>query len=118
MKPWLGDMVVYRLTRSDAEKINRRRTDGDSIADRIKRKVHVQGARVGDEGYQPYWPVGAQAHIGAPVEEGQSFPMMVVKTNGTSTVNGQVFLDGNDVYWVQIVDNGPKPGQWYWPDRD
>lgn len=34
-----------------------------------------------------------------------------------SGVNGQVFLDGNDVLWVTSVVQGDKPGQWHEPER-
>jgi len=32
-------------------------------------------------------------------------------------VNGQVLLDGNDLYWATSVANGPGARQWRWPER-
>lgn len=100
MIPTMCRTAVYRLTSGDAEKINRRRTTGQSIAERIKASV---------------WPIGAQAHIGNPVSEGDQFPMIVVRVSldGLS-IGGQVFLDGNDTYWVQ-AEVGNIPGTWHWP---
>ena len=60
----LGLSVVYRLTAEDAAQINRRRTDGISIAERIR---------------EGEWPLGAQAHIGSHVSAGIDFPMIVVR---------------------------------------
>lgn len=103
--PTIGRIVRYRLSVTDAEQINRRRTTGTSIALRI-----VDGK----------WPIGAQAHIGRPVEEGEVYPMMVTKTWGNaadSKVNGQVFLDGNDLLWATSVAVGDGPGTFFWPAR-
>jgi len=101
----LGTTVLYRLTAVDAEKVNRRRTTGASIAERVKAAL---------------WPVGAQAHIGDPAEEGDIFPMLVVRAKDDSNgdvVSGQVFLPGNDVLWVERVNwsqHPIKPGAWGW----
>lgn len=105
----IGKIVVYRLTQEDADKINRRRTTGESIAKRIA----IEN-----------WPIGAQAHVGTPVREYDEFPMIVVRVGPFGlTFNGQVLLDGNDTYWVQNAspeDNsressGEIAGTWYWP---
>jgi len=67
------------------------------------------------------WPEGAQGHIGNTVKEGDVFPMMIVAVWGqefTSLVNGQVFLDGNDVYWALSVSCGEGPRHFKWPIRD
>ena len=88
--PTIGRIVIYTLTDQDAEAINRRRTTGPEIAARI--------AAIPRE-----WPLGAQAHIGNSVEQGMSFPMVIVRTWGSdpsSAVQGQVMLDGNDTYWA------------------
>ncbi len=101
----LGERVFYRLTAADAEKVNRLRTDGDSIRERMA---------------QGQWPAGAQVHIGEHVSEGQLLPMIVTalhdeRTPGFSdTIGGQVFLDGNDTFWVRRCGNGDQPGQWSW----
>ena len=36
---------------------------------------------------------------------------------GVPGVNGQAFLDGNDVLWVTSAREGTEPGQWSWPPR-
>lgn len=109
--------VLYRLTENDAQQINRRRTTGDSIAIRLATLVQ----RMTPGGESAYaWPRGAQAHIGSPVKAGDSFPMIIVVVWGTapdSKVNGQVFLDGTDVLWVQSVSVGIEPGSYQWPAR-
>jgi hypothetical protein len=55
------------------------------------------------------------------VYAGYKFPMIVTAIFQSSTnVNGQVFLDGNDVLWVQHVTEmkeGEDPeGKWCWPN--
>ena len=97
--PTIGRIVHYRLTAQDAIEINRRRTDSGSIAQRMK-------------GDPSEWPVGAQAHIGNIAYEGETFPMMITKVWGNtpdSAVNGQLFLDGNDVLWITSVNAGEGP---------
>lgn len=113
--PTVGRIVHYRLSEQDAAQINRRRTNGKSIADRMQLLVHTTG----DEKLVG-WPVGAQAHIGNEAREGDTLPMMIVKTWGdtpTSAVNGQVFLDGNDVLWATSVCVGEGPRTFSWPTR-
>lgn len=47
------------------------------------------------------------------VEAGQVCPMLIVRTWGStpeSSVNGQVFLDGDDVLWVTSRSAGEGPG--------
>ena len=87
----------YKLSSSDAEKINRRRTTSLSIKERIKEKL---------------WPEGAQAHIGNEAREGQILPMVITGIWGETCVNGQVFLDGSDTLWVTSVQQGNEPGNW------
>lgn len=88
----LGQQVYYWLTAQQAEDTNRRRT--------------YRGG-----------PVIGQKHVGNMVAEGDVFPMMIVKVWETDddkaddpAVNGQVFLDGNDVLWVTSVHVGDGPG--------
>jgi hypothetical protein len=95
----IGTPIIYSLSAADAEKINRRRTDGPSIADRMRASI---------------WPAGAQAHIGNPVSEGQRFPGVVVAMLNEDKPNLQVWLDGSDCYWVTSAEEDgskqPKPG--------
>lgn len=100
MIPTIGRIVIYRLSGSDANEINRRRTTRTSIADRIKAAI---------------WPEGVQAHIGNPAMAGQEFPMIIVAIDPMSTgIRGQVFLDGNDVLWIR-AERGFNAGDWRWP---
>lgn len=103
--PSIGRIVHYKLSAADAAEINRRRTTGPAIAERI--------------GYGS-WPVGAQAHIGNEAKEGDIHPMMITKMWGDgagASVNGQVFLDGNDVLWVTSRVVGDQSGTFTWPQR-
>lgn len=93
----MGSQVLYVLSEEDAIQINRRRTSGPSIAERIKEKL---------------WPCGAQAHIGSPVKAGDIFPALVIRTWGFEEfplANLQVFLDGCDVFWAMEVAGSPEP---------
>lgn len=101
----IGRIVRYRLSAQDATLVNRRRTTGESIAQRMQ---------------QSQWSLGAQAHIGNEVKEGDVYPMIIVRVWGdtpSSSVNGQVFLDGSDTLWVTSVMNGTEPRTWQWPPR-
>jgi hypothetical protein len=110
--PTIGRIVHYTLSVYDAEQINRRRTTGASIAERmldIAQRI-LDGLST--------WPAGAQAHIGNHAKEGDVFPMIIVKVWGhdpTSCVNGQVFLDGTDVLWATSVAVGEGPRTFSWP---
>src|SRR5690348_8096392 len=100
MKPKIGSILMLVLSAAMCEQINRRRTTGQSIGDRIK---------------EDKWPLGAQAHIGNEATEGTVVPMIVTAVWSDTCVNGQALLDGNDVYWaisVNIEDsqNGINPG--------
>lgn len=106
MKPSVGMIVHFRMTADQAQQVMRRRTDGKSIAERIK--THM-------------WPLGAQAHIGNPVSEGAILPMVITAVwpdefgQGKPGVNGQVLMDGNDCLWVTSVSEGEEKGYWSWP---
>ena len=118
--PSIGRIVHYRLSADDATQINRRRTTGKSIADRMRLELdRLNHER--DEGVHAFaWPVGAQAHIGNEVTEGETFPMLIVRVWGStaeSAVNGQVFLDGNDVLWATSRTVGDQSGTFSWPVR-
>ena len=106
--PSIGRIVHYKLSADNEQAINRRRTTGNAIADRIAEEK---------------WPLGAQAHIGNTAREGDVVPLMIVRVwpdeygVGVPGVNGQAFLDGNDALWVTSAREGDGPGQWSWPPR-
>lgn len=110
MNPTIGRIVHYMLNSQDAEQINRRRTTSAAIRERIEADK---------------WPLGAQAHMGNAVEAGQVYPMLIVRVCGddpVSAVNGQVFLDGNDIFWATsrqqvVADSTDKQGLWFAPPR-
>ena len=105
--PTIGRIVHYRLSEDDAKAINRRRTDGGSIAQRMATSPAE-------------WPAGAQAHIGNNASEGDVYPMLITRvwgSNPEAAVNGQVFLDGNDVLWATSVCVGEGPRTFSWPSR-
>lgn len=95
MKATIGRIVHYALTDHDAAAINRRR--GDALAS--------------DTGQ-----TGRIIHVGNTVAAGLVFPAMVVRDWGAS-VNLQVYLDGNDIYWATSRSEGEGPGTWMWPPR-
>jgi hypothetical protein len=105
--PSIGRIVHYQLSERDVDAIMRRRTTGAAIAERIAAAPKQ-------------WPIGAQAHIGNAVHEGDVFPMMITRAWGSDearSVNGQVFLDGCDVFWATSVHVGDDPGTFVWPTR-
>lgn len=100
--PSVGRIVHYTLTEADAEAINRRRADAaNSLAQ------HREAAD------------GTQVHAGNRAKEGDVLPMLIVRVwnEVPGTVNGQVFLDGNDTLWVTSVTPGDGPRRWAWPPR-
>lgn len=98
MKPSIGRFVHYILTTKDAIEINHRRIPG--------------------VGHAATWPDGAQAHVGNKVGPGEHLPMLVcLMWAGDNSVNGQVFLDGNDSLWRTSVKEGEGHGTWHWPER-
>ena len=105
----VGRIVHYVLGANDIEAINRRRmyTTPKEISARIE---------AGN------WPIGAQAHVGNHAEVADHCAMMIVKVWPDGSINGQVFLDGNDVLWVTSVeyhqpDGITKGRTWHWPER-
>lgn len=122
--PAIGRIVHYRLSAADADAINRRRTSGSSIAERLKSET---------------WPVGAQAHIGSFVNKGDVVPLTITKVwpdeyaggaylahhepgtkyDSTYGVNGQATLDGTDSLWVcSAPQHETATGCWFWPPRE
>lgn len=122
--PTIGRIVHYRLSADDAAQINRRRTNGGSIAERLLWSVvgrHNEAIPAqSKDGSVRSWPAGAQAHIGNDAKEGDTFPMMITRvwdSDPTSAVNGQAYLDGTDVLWVTSACVGEGPRTFSWPTR-
>lgn len=102
MIPTVGRIVHYCLTAEDAEQINRRRQDAQS--NMYEHQVNKKGVMV---------------HVGNMAQLGQVLPMIVVRINGPGDyINGQVFLDGNDLFWARSASQGTGPGTWRWPPRE
>ena len=105
LKP--GRIVYYVLSDQDCQEITRRRTTSKSIADRIANGA--QGAQ---------WPLGAQAHIGNPVQPGDECLAMVlwVHAQEIGRVNLKVMLDGTDELRARSVyySIDPVRGTWHW----
>lgn len=84
--PVIGWIVPYTLTGTDTQVIRNRR-------------VMDQRIWYGDVTANP----------------GDTFPMIIVRVFDNGSVNGQVFLDGNDTHWVHAVTLGEGPGHFAWP---
>jgi hypothetical protein len=102
MEPTTGRLVHYTLTKLDATSINKRRQDAvDS------NRSHTED--------------GVQLHFGNKATEGDVLPMLIIKVWSSGSVNGQVFLDGNDTFWATSVSEASGPfnevGRWVWPPR-
>jgi hypothetical protein len=106
MKPTLGRIVLYKLGDADAQAINVRRADFEAF-----QRSHAQPHEPGQPG-----ATGHVAHVGNHAEAGQVFPATVVRIFNPS-VNLQVHLDGNDIYWATSRVEGDGDGRWYWPER-
>lgn len=101
--PTIGRIVHYRVNEQDAEAINRRREHA---------KAHLDDHCVNAN--------GVQIHVGNRVSAGDVFPMMITRVWGDtpeSAVNGQLFLDGNDIYWVTSTQRGDALRMFSWPQR-
>ena len=94
--PTIGRIVLYKLSDSDALAINdRRQFSKNQSAD------------------------GRALHRGNRVNAGDEFPMIITKVWGsdpTSAVNGQVFLDGDDLHWTTSTCLGDTPAHFRWPN--
>ena len=116
LKP--GRIVYFVFDPDSAEQVNRRRTSGEAIRDRMATSVPSQGPG----GAVFAWPAGAQAHIGNKVGPADVCPAMVLRVWGKDgTCNLRVFLDGNDDFWATSVvfDPGNEHGEhklrsWHW----
>ncbi|WP_369042182.1 hypothetical protein [Streptomyces sp. Midd1] len=94
--PTIGRTVHYRASADDAARINKRRKD-----------AYNSGA-YGEED-------GTIVHVGNDVAEGQVFPAVIVRVWSGGSVNLQVLMDGNDVFWATSRSEGEDPGKWTWP---
>lgn len=104
--PSLGRIVHYKLGALDATAINRRREHAGA---------HMEEHRAASS--------GVQVHVGNDVKAGDVFPMIITKiwdpeAHPTSLVNGQVMLDGNDLYWATSVRCGEGEREFTWPMRN
>jgi hypothetical protein len=107
MKPTVGRIVHYRLSKADAERITTARA-----------RDSERGNPVGEGSVVPlvvtaFWPGeyegGAYlAHHGP----GTTY-------EGPGGVNGQALLDGPDSLWVCSAPQHPTlSGCWFWPPRE
>lgn len=99
MLPSIGRIVSYKLGEQNVAEISRRRADARASA--------ISGDKT-----------GAQVHVGNEPHVGDVFPMMITRLweaqpTEASVVQGQVFLDGNDVLWVTSAQQGDADYQWF-----
>ncbi len=98
--PEIGRIVHYTLNGYDADMINRRREDSRS---------HMGEHRDNSN--------GVILHMGNPVKVGDVYPLIITRVWAehpveSTSVNGQVLLDGNDSLWVSSIQQGE--GQQHW----
>lgn len=100
----IGRIVLYTLTAIDAELINKRRNDATI-------NLHIHRANGN----------GVVIHYGNTVKTGDVLPMIIIRINAPGlpfeSVNGKVFLDGNDDFWVTSIHEGNVEGTFAFPDR-
>ena len=97
MKATIGRIVHYKISGQDQARIEQQRTS-------LMRVVAQTGEPV--------------PHQGNYANQGDVFPMVIVRAWSDKMVNGQVLLDGVDTLWVTSVAEGDNPGQWAWPTRE
>ena len=89
--PTAGRIVMYCVSQNDIDRIMERRAASNGLFN------------------------------GNPIQEGDTFPFLITEAwSGESpnkAVNGQLFLDGNDNYWLSSRLRGEGPGTWAWPKR-
>lgn len=103
--PSLGRTVHYTLSEQDADAINKQRMDAKNL--------NAAGVTLASQ------ELGAQIHCGNVVGAGEVYPLVITRVWGnepTSAVNGQVQLDGNDLYWATSVSAGDGPRHFTWPE--
>ena len=98
MTPTIGRIVVYKLSKRDAEQINKRRNDAHK---------HLDEHRAASN--------GVQIHYGWNVAEGNEFPAVVVHGHGETCASLTVFAAGSDNFWAPSMNLGDEPGTWHWP---
>ena len=88
-----GQTVLFTISEQQAKQINAQRTQA-----------------------------GHATKTGNVAREGDSFPLIVVRVWSHESVNGQLFLDGNDTYWVCSANHedpalpAGQYGKWRWPE--
>jgi hypothetical protein len=113
VQPTIGRIVHYKLSTSDAAQINQRRYDSGTF--RRGLGYPIESGEPGRTGHIE--------HTGNGATGGEVYPAMIVRVWGetTTTVQLQVFLDGNDTYWatsrILAEDPAGEPGRWHWPPR-
>ena len=100
--PKRGDWVTLALSEGQCEAINRRRHDARQRQSEPSADQHT----------------GFMAHTGNFVKPGELVPMLIIRVwqsnhdqPGDWLVNGQAFLDGNDVLWVTSARQGDGAGE-------
>jgi hypothetical protein len=88
MKPTLGRIVLYRVSATDAARIEARRAEA----------IRANIVREGD-----VYPLLITRVWGE--EEGSAF-------------NGTLFLDGPDTQWITSTSIGDGPAECFWPVRE
>ena len=93
MQITIGRIVAYKISAEEAFIINdRRRTVVDADNEPIYRGNQAGGS--------------------------EEFPLLVTKVWSDGSINGQLFLDGNDSLWIASSTEGIGPHTWRWPNRD
>jgi len=98
--PTPGRIVLYTLCQQDADAINKRRADA---------QAHLASQRENSN--------DCQIHVGNAVTEGDVFPLVITRVWNPNVVNGQVMLDGNDLFWASSISVGTGPRTFAWPVR-
>jgi hypothetical protein len=122
--PSLGQVVHYTLSGTDAGTINGKRVT-QNVTWQQPVTITSAGMPMTTSFGAAAYDFGGMKHAGNEVREGDVFPALVVRIWPTS-VNLQVFLDGNDTYWatsrLEASISGDseevQPGTWAWPRLD
>jgi hypothetical protein len=107
-----GTIVDYTLTESDAEEINRRRGHFAAFKDSGAYNTQLRNITGNSDTPQQITlgSTGLQAHVGARVNENETYPAMVMRTGSPSDL--LVFANGSDSLWVRSVEEGSGQGRW------
>ena len=117
MRPTIGRIVHYRLTREDAESISHRRRSylhqhfrGNDVreADIVAMTVTRDGITLApDDAFD-------RAALAGELGPGAAYAAAAPRFE----INAQAWLDGNDTFWVTSAKGpGTKLGEWSWPPR-